>query len=271
MSIINGKKLASGDGLLDVAKLSVLAALKSPRVSKLDITTNVITGDDLKPITDLLGILGQGSAFIKGDYFTMKGAIDAGTPPVAVLIGANAAVSDLGWNCGACGFPTCGEFNAYTKKHLGPGAFFAGPSCHWKLVDHGASLAYAAAAVAQYNVDNRLQASVGAVSSLLGYMEGCTICVSLTMGPPGWNVYYDRKVMKDELSDQDVTEALMRSIPSIFEGFPGDGWPKMKHSPNWNAEWKFPVITKVPEIEEAAADIGGQLQSYLADFHAKKK
>ena len=269
MSIIDGKQLASEEAVMDVAKLCTLAALKAPRMAKTKISTVVVTGDELKPVQDLLEIIGEGSAFTKGDAMTLKAAIDAGTPPVAVLIGANASVSDLNWNCGACGFATCADFNAYTQKNLGPGRFFAGPSCHWKLMDHGMALSTAAAAAAQYNLDNRLQASVGAVSALLGYITGCTVSCSLTLGPPGLDVYYNRKITKDTYSEKDVTDMLMRNIPTIFQGFQGDAWPQMKLSPTWFEDSHYPVVTKVPEVDAAAADIGARLQKYLADFHAK--
>jgi uncharacterized ferredoxin-like protein len=271
MAIYDGNKMAATEGLLEVARLCALAALKAPRVGRTEIKTAIVTGDDLWPVVEVLEIIGEGSAFIMGDAIAVRKALEAGTPPVLLLVGVDASSSELAWNCGACGFSSCGEFNAYAKKNLGPGTLFAGPSCAWKILDHAVASNWAAAAAWQYNVPNRMQASTGVGAYLLGYLEGCTMCVGITMGPPAPMVYYDRPIMRDVYTEDDIVEMLQRNIPSIFEGFPGDGRPKIRHSPNWFTEWRFTKVERDPELEAKAASIAERVQKYVAEFRAKRQ
>jgi uncharacterized ferredoxin-like protein len=271
MAIYDGYKMAATEGLLEVARLCALAALKAPQVGRTEIKTAIVTGDDIWPVVEVLEIIGEGSAFVLGDALAVRRALEAGTPPVLLLIGVDASSSELAWNCGACGFSSCGEFNAYAKKNLGVGLLFAGPSCAWKILDHAIALNWAAAAAWQYNVPNRMQASIGIGAYLLGYVEGGTLWVSITMGPPAPMVYYDRPIMRDVYTEEDIIEMLQRNVTSIFEGFPGDGRPRIRHSPNWFAEPRYTKVERDPELEAKAANIRERVQKYVVEFRAKRQ
>jgi uncharacterized ferredoxin-like protein len=271
MAVYDESKVTGTETLLEVARLCALAALKAPTVARTKVKTAIVTGDDLWPIVDILEILGEGSAFIKGDAITVRKSLEAGTPPVLLLVGVDTSKGDLAWNCGACGFATCGEFNAYAKDNAGLGTLFGGPSCAWKVLDHAIALNWSAAAAAQYNVDNRIQASTGVGAWLLGYLEGCNLCCGLTMGPAGELVYYNRKSMRDKYTEEDIIAMLQRNVPALFQGFCGDGWPKMRHVPNWFDDLQFSTVGKVPEIEAKAAEIAERVQKYVEQFYAKKQ
>ncbi len=270
VAIYKDEEITSTEELIEVAKKCALAAKKAPKVAKTEIKTAIVAGEDIGPMADVLEILGEGSAFIRGDAALLRKTLEAGNPPVVLLIGVDAS-SGVGWNCGACGFPTCAEFNKFAKENIGMGTLFAGPSCAWKILDHGIATSWAAAAAWRYGVDNRVQASTGVAGYLLKYIEGCTVVFGVTMGPAGESIYYSRDIAQDVYSEQEVLEMLMRNIPTTFHGFPGDGWPKVKHRPDWFEDWRFSVITKVPEIEKKATEIREKLTKYLEEYFAKRK
>lgn len=270
MAVYKDEEITGAEKLFEVAQSCALAAKKAPKTAKTEIKTAIVTGGDLGPVADVLEILGEGSAFIRGDALVVRKMLEVGTPPVLLLIGVDASTG-VGWNCGACGFATCAEFNKFAKENAGMGSLFMGPSCAWKVLDHAIATSWAAATCCQHKVDNRIQASTGVAAFLLRYIEGCTLVFGVTMGPAAESVYYNRDVLRDLYSEADIVDMLMRNIPTAFEGFAGDGWPKIKHRTNWFDDWRFSVVTKVPEIEKKAAEIGEKLQKYLQEYFAKKQ
>lgn len=105
MARIDGNK-AANENLIVAAKFAAAAALKATSVAKTKIKTKIFTDEDMLPIAELLGIIGEGNAFVQGDGACIKKAYEKGTPVIGLLIGANTVSSDLNWNCGACGFDT---------------------------------------------------------------------------------------------------------------------------------------------------------------------
>src|SRR3989304_1208048 len=105
MSVIDGIQ-AVNENLLNMAKVGAAAALRAPKIAKSKIRVEIITGEDLLPLIEIIGIAGETNAFVHGDYIIAKKAFETGTPIVELLIGVDATVSDLAWNCGACGFDT---------------------------------------------------------------------------------------------------------------------------------------------------------------------
>ncbi|NLL17622.1 MAG: hypothetical protein GX262_01195, partial [Clostridia bacterium] len=135
MARIDGRE-AVRENLLAVAKSVVQAIYKAPTVTgRLKIQTEIITDEDLVPIIEMLGAMAKINQFVYWDYMTLKENYDRGNPPVLVLAGVDASVSELAWDCGACGFKTCEEFNLYTRENKGMGLIAGGPSCNWKILD----------------------------------------------------------------------------------------------------------------------------------------
>lgn len=120
MSVIDGIQ-AVNENLLAVAKIGASAALRAPMMAKSKIRMEIITGEDFLPLVEIAGIVGEINQFVQGDYVVAKRALEAGTPIVELLIGVDATISDLAWNCGACGFDTCAEFNRYGREHKSRG------------------------------------------------------------------------------------------------------------------------------------------------------
>ncbi|MDI6915619.1 MAG: DUF2148 domain-containing protein [Desulfitobacteriaceae bacterium] len=233
MARLDGKQAAQ-EHLIEVAKSMVQAVYKAPLTTgRLSIQTEIISGDDLVPIIEVMGKLAQVSQFILWDYMALKENYEAGNPPVLVLIGADGTVSDMAWNCGACGFPTCKEFNAFAKENRGQGLVSEGPNCNWKVLDAGIICDWAAATAWQHNVDNRVQGSTGSAALTLGYLPGCSSILGISLGPCKELVWYSRDVMNRKFSYEDYINTMFRTIPTNFLTFAGGGKPAMKTIDKW--------------------------------------
>lgn len=241
-----GKKVAQ-EQLLDVAKHCLNAFFKAPQITgytKLD--AEIVTDEDLVPIIEMLGALAKLNQFVRWDYETFKTNYEAGNPPVLALFAADLTDSQMGWDCGACGFSTCKEFNKYTHENKNVGQLWAGPSCNWKVIDFGIACDWAAAAAAQYRVDNRVLADAGAVASFLGYFPGNSACIGLSLGPNRELVWYSRLDMNKKFSYEDVLLGMFRTNPTHFGAFPGGMNPIFKNKDQWWVSPSFNVAQEVP-------------------------
>ena len=159
MGHLIGKKYMM-EHLLEVAKNIVLAIHKAPQITgKTSIETEILWGEDLEPILAVIEPVAKAARYFLWDYETLKRCCDKGESPVVINIGATVNRSNLNWNCGACGFPTCKEFNSYAREQ-GSGQL-GGPSCNWKILDFAIACDWACAAAWQYKVDNRIMGSIG--------------------------------------------------------------------------------------------------------------
>ena len=112
------------------------------------------------------------------DYYSYKYFLDNKEPLPLLLLGADLTTSELGWDCGACGFETCAEFNVYAKENKGQSALWGGPTCNWKLMDFAAACDFACAAVAQYRFDGRIMGTVGAAAANVAFDVGTSVLVT---------------------------------------------------------------------------------------------
>lgn len=269
MAVIDGIKAAS-DNLLEVAKLASMAALKAPKMANTDIRMQILTEEDVLPLSEVLGIIGEASAFIAGDSACGKKAYEAGSPIIELLVGADTTFSDLNWNCGACGFNTCDEFNKYAKEHKSMGSFYGGPSCNWKNLDFGIAQCWAAAATHQFNVENRTQTSYGVSALLLGYLEGCNICVGISLGPCRDQVWYSRPDLVHSFDMDEQIEFVLNCLPQLFTGFTGSGYPMVKHDPKWVANPKFMKMMEDPAAMAKQQDIMNRVVAVIEREKSKR-
>ena len=270
MSVIDGIQ-AVNENLLAIAKIGASAALRAPVMAQTKTKVEIITGEDLLPLIEISGVMGEISTIVYGDHAVAKKAHDAGTPIVELLIGVDASISDLGWNCGACGFDTCVEFNRYSKKNKSPGTLMVGPSCNWKILDHGMAMSSAAAAMSAMGTENRLQVNYGGFSLLLGHLEGCTMCVGISLGPYGESVWFNRADLKDSFDMAEHMRFMQNILPQLFLAFTGSGSPLIKHGPNWAQKPKYlEAVGESPETAAKRQEIGRRISEIIARERAKK-
>ena len=183
MARISGRKAAS-EAVLEAAKLAAAAAFKAPQTTgRLKLQAEIVTGEDQRPIIEFYGEIAPISPVMYFDYETIRHFLDKGEAIAILLLGADLTFSELGWDCGACGFPTCAEFNQYAKANKSPGLLWSGPSCQWKLMDWAAACDFAAAALHQYRIDNRVMGTCGAAAAATGFLPDCSALVGIPIGP----------------------------------------------------------------------------------------
>lgn len=234
--------------LLSVAKSIVLAIHKAPQITgRTKVEAEILWGEDLEPIIAVLEPVAQVARYVHWDYETIKRCCEKGESPVVIAIGGKVNRSNLAWNCGACGYATCQEFNAYAKDGAGGGQL-GGPSCNWKLLDYAIACDWACAAAWQYKVDNRIMGSLGFALQVMNYLPNSDIKLALALGPPRDMVYYSREEMHKSMTyEMDKTDFL-RCVPTMFAGFPGTGNPMYKTKQDW---WAPPEFLGVGYSEQA--------------------
>ena len=278
MAIINEEEIKEKE-IIEVACGAAVAAKDAPQITgKTEIHTKIFTGEDIKPMVEMLKVFsgerGERSAFIYGDYLVGKKIIESGETHAVLLIGSKFSPSDLGWNCGACGFNSCAEFNKYVNENKGMGMFGYGPSCHWKVIDFGIALSQASAYIYSRNIDSRVQASYGVAGLLLDYLPGCDIVMGISIGPVGksiWYEWYNRPDLKYSFRKSDVYGALMRVFPFHFAGFPGGGNPLIKVNDNWFWDPHFSAIVNVPEALDIQAKLMEEIGEIIMKYEIKKR
>ena len=239
MARIRGKEAAQ-DGVLQAAKLATAAAYRAPQLTaRLSLKTEIVTGEDLRPIIEFYGEIAPISPVMSFDYETIKHFVDRGDGIAVLLLGADLTVSELGWDCGACGFESCAEFNRYTKENKSPGLLWSGPSCAWKVMDFAAACDFACAALHQYRIDSRAMGTCGAAAAATGFLPGSSAIIGIPMGPPGELIYYSRSQNMKAFPHERHRECLLRTSPTNWMAFPGSTRPPIKTRDNWWENQEF--------------------------------
>ncbi len=254
MAVYNGKEMGT-EALLDVAKHVVHAIYHAPQLTgRLDIQTEIITGEDLLPTVEVFEEMAKQELLMQMDYRVYDEAIKKGESPVVVLIGAELTRSSVGWDCGACGWATCGEFNDYARHNRGRGMFTQGPTCQWLLMDYSIACDWACAAAHQYNIENRIQFSGGTILNLLGHMEDCSMSLALPLGPCKEYWYYNRPCMHGKYSYEEWMEMIAKPAVPAFAGFGGGGKAYiMDRDRFWEEDARYVKIEPDPELEDHLA------------------
>jgi len=256
--------------LIEVAKSIVLAIHKAPQITgKTKIEAEIIWGEDILPIIEVMGPVAKVMRYVQWDYETIKNCYDKGESPVIILIGGKIASSNLNWNCGACGFSTCKEFNAYSKENKGGGQL-GGPSCNWKVLDWAMACDWACASAWQYRVDNRIMGSVGFATNALGFMPNMDAQLGLALGPPRDMVYYNREEMHKSMSYELDKQDMVSCVPNMFTCFPGGGKPMYKTKDDWWAPPEFMGVGYSEQVMEAYQQVLFEQVPEMVVKHADK-
>jgi len=293
MAMMDGRDFAQ-QKLEDNAALVLNAYYKAPlATSRLDQKAMILSGEEMMPLLELIEKLAtkvggheatQNIFFpLYMDYLAIRVAIDEGRAPVILLLGANLAKADLGWDCGACGFATCGELAQHFKKHSGMGRIVSGPSCAWKAMDWGIACDYACAAAWELNLENRIESTFGLLAHALGYLDDVTAVMALPLGPVRELWYYNRPTMAKVLTPELQTTVLRNSVSVHYEMFSADLRPAMKgDGPWWERPPEYLSVGADPEytafqqknkslILEAVMEVRPKVQAMKKKMIAKRK
>jgi uncharacterized ferredoxin-like protein len=124
------------------------------------------------------------------EAFWLRDAANIGNSQALLLVGLSKPVT-AGYDCGACGFPTCAEFaknRQLTDKEMG----YSGPHCVMRMMDIGVALSSAAKTASLLNVDCRVQQRVGAAARAVGLIKG-EVVMGIPVSVTGKSIYFDRK------------------------------------------------------------------------------
>jgi uncharacterized ferredoxin-like protein len=148
----------------------------------------VITSDEeLRKIAEAMKNYAPHST---NEAFWLRDASNIENSEGLLLIGLSKSVT-AGYDCGACGYPSCEEFSKkreLKEKEMG----YSGPHCVMRMIDIGVALASAAKTASLLNVDNRVQQRVGAAARALGFIKG-EVAMGIPVSITGKSIYFDRK------------------------------------------------------------------------------
>lgn len=184
MPILDGKE-QERQGAMETANLMVVAARTAPKSGGIDdILTAVVHGPEVEALAADMEKIGAERNIERWNQQaqTVKGS-DA-----IVLIGARGTKRYVA-NCGACGYPSCGEFEKAEKKLRQD---FEGPTCIFKALDLGIAVCSAVKTASLLNIDNRILYRIGAAAKRLNYMPEASIIMGIPLSVRGKNPYFDR-------------------------------------------------------------------------------
>jgi uncharacterized ferredoxin-like protein len=170
-------------------KLMAASARTAPKAGGKDFLEIVVitNDDDLIKIADRMKEYAPEST---NEAFWLRDASNIENSQALLLIGLIKPVT-AGYDCGGCGYPTCGEFaknRNIEEKAMG----YTGPHCTMRMMDIGVALSSAAKTASILNVDNRVQQRVGAAARALGYIKA-EVAMGIPVSITGKSIYYDRK------------------------------------------------------------------------------
>ncbi|HIH01650.1 TPA: hypothetical protein HA259_06215 [Thermoplasmata archaeon] len=170
------------DAVRTVAELMELSARTAPKAAGQDyIETKLLDESERIALgTDMVQVSKERS--ISGFERDGQNVLDSD----AVLLIGLLPHKGLGLNCGACGFPTCEEFNK--ASHTGD---FLGPNCAVRMLDLGIALGSAAKTAMEHNVDNRIMYRIGVSARRLGMMKSAMVH-GIPLSATGKNIFFDR-------------------------------------------------------------------------------
>ncbi len=262
MARYNGKD-AARECVLEVTKLAATAAYKAPQLTaRLDLKTEIVTDEDQEPIMELFAEISPISSLMATDYTALNHFRENGEPLTFLLLGADLSRSELGWDCGACGFETCSDFNQYAKKNFSKGVYWSGPSCAWKMMDFAAACDFACAAAHQYRMETRAMATLGIAAASVGFLPECSFHIGIPVGPPGDLLYFSRRQNIKEITPELHRERFLRSSTTHWLTFPGSAKPSLKTRQDWWADPEFvkwePLSAEEKEfVQNTMVKVGG--------------
>jgi len=180
------------DIAIQVANLMAASARTAPKAGGKDFLEIVVVSreDDLRRIAQAMKEYAPQST---NEPYWLRDASNIENCHALVLVGLGKSLG-AGYDCGACGYATCKEFQdrrSMADKAMG----YDGPHCVMRMMDIGAALVSAAKTASLLNLDNRVQQRVGAAARALGYIQA-GVAMGIPVGFHGKSIFHDRSVPK---------------------------------------------------------------------------
>lgn len=177
------------DVIETATELMAVSARTAPKAGGKDFLEIVVItkDDDLKKIANAMEDYAPRST---NEAFWLRDAANIENSQALLLVGLSKPVT-AGYDCGACGYPTCAEFAQHrtlTDREMG----YTGPHCVMRMIDIGVALSSAAKTASLLNVDCRVQQRVGAAARAIGLIQA-EVAMGIPVSVTGKNIYFDRK------------------------------------------------------------------------------
>jgi uncharacterized ferredoxin-like protein len=165
-----------------VANLMALSAKTAPKTRGQDaLEIKVLTKDEKNEVAEeMLKIAAERN----NPGFTRDGN-NVKDSEALLLIGLKAHDS-CGFDCTACGFDTCSDFDETSTS-----GEFKGPNCSFRLLDMGIALGSAAKTASMHNVDNRIMYRVGVAVMRLDLLKSNYV-MGIPLSASEKNIFFDR-------------------------------------------------------------------------------
>jgi uncharacterized ferredoxin-like protein len=175
--IINEKEIKTAQ-VLEIGKQMMLAARTAPKGKGVDNLEMVLVGgEDLNVLADYM----DASVERHGRKFFIRDAQNIRVAQAVVVLGTR--LSNMGLNCGYCGFPTCAE-----KDRQGD------LPCAFPLNDLGLAIGSACSMAADCRLDSRVMFSAGVCAMELGWLGSeCKVAYAIPLSATGKNPFFDRE------------------------------------------------------------------------------
>ncbi len=172
-----------------VISLMAASARTAPKAGGKDFLEIVVITDEgkLGKIAETMKAYAPKST---NEAFWLRDASNIEHSEALLLIGLAKPVT-AGYDCGGCGYSSCGDFSKnrqMQEKEMG----YTGPHCIMRMMDIGVALSSAAKTASLLNVDNRVQQRVGAAARALGYIKS-EVAMGIPVSITGKSIYFDRK------------------------------------------------------------------------------
>lgn len=163
--------------VLETGRHMMQAARTAPKGKGVDnLVILLVEGEDLQVLAESMDQLAES----EGRMFFHRDANNIRQSQAMVLIGTK--LSNMGLNCGYCGFPSCDE-----KDKSG------NLPCAFPLNDLGIAVGSACSVAADRRVDTRVMFSAGYTAIKLGWLgKECKAAYAIPMSATGKSPYFDR-------------------------------------------------------------------------------
>lgn len=170
---------------MHVARLMLISARTAPKSGGVDdILTAIVSEAEKEQLAAEMEKIAQERGL--GGF--IRDAKNVKDSDLVVLIGVRGA-KKFEFNCGACGYANCEEFEKAEKKS---GLDFIGPTCVFKSLDLGIAVSSAAKTASALNVDNRIMYRIGTAAKRLNMLPEATVIMGIPLSAKGKNIYFDR-------------------------------------------------------------------------------
>lgn len=164
---------------MEAARRMLSAARTAPKArGKDNLILLLVDGPELTVLANEM----DANADRQGRSFFHRDANNIRQAEAVVLVGTT--LSNMGLNCGYCGFPTCNDKDAVGDL-----------PCAFPLNDLGIAVGVACATAADLKVDTRVMYSAGSVAMALGWLgPDCRAAYVIPLSITGKNPFFDRPV-----------------------------------------------------------------------------